>query len=141
MSFNTVWLPWLAVEQPWSPLARSFLNMLAQMGIKTTHSSCRSTISRPAGIFQAEGTFTGQRALTIQGSLMSACMGVVKVINYLRMCQISFAFQWDTACTYSLTDPSLSVKRVWLVRLHSPAPCTLVVGSEHNAISELIAMF
>ena len=49
--------------------------------------------------------------------------------------------QWDTVWTYSLTDPFLSMKRVWLVRLHSPAPCSLVVGSEHNTVSELIAMF
>ena len=45
-SFNTGWLPWLAVEQPWSPLARSFLNMLAQMGIKTTQSGGKFTVQR-----------------------------------------------------------------------------------------------
>ena len=85
--------------------------------------------------------FTGQRALTIQGSLMSAwvwCEGHKLPENVSKKLLHSNGTQ---LCTYSLTDPSLSVKRVWLVRLCSPAPCTLVVGSEHNAISELIAMF
>ena len=65
-------------------------------------------------------------------------MGVVKVINYVSK---KLLHSNGTQLVHSLTDPSLSVKRVWLVRLRSPAPCTLVVGSEHNAISELIAMF
>ena len=72
VSTQLVWLPWLAVEQPWSLLPGWFLNMLSQLGTKPLNSSCRGTISRPVGIFQLGGTFTGQRALTIQGSLMSA---------------------------------------------------------------------
>ena len=34
--FNTGWLPWLAVEQPWSALAGQFLTLLAQIRVKTT---------------------------------------------------------------------------------------------------------
>ena len=41
--------------------------------------------------------------------------------------------------TPSSPDPSLLVKWVWLVRLHSPGPSP-VEGYEHNIISELITM-
>ena len=36
-------------------------------------SSFRGTISRTVGSFQSGGAFAGQRALTIEGSLMSGC--------------------------------------------------------------------
>ena len=52
-------LPWLAREEPWSAVALL--------------SPCRSTISESVGSFQSPGALAGQRALTIESSLMSGC--------------------------------------------------------------------
>ena len=66
-------LPWLAVEQPWSALA-------ATIGVRNF--TCWDTVSGMllltenclhVGSFQSGGAFAGQRALTIESSLMSGC--------------------------------------------------------------------
>ena len=62
------------------------------MGIKTTHLLlCRGTISRPVGSFMSGGKFIGHAKTPDHSRLTNECMGVVKVINYLRMCQRSFS--------------------------------------------------
>ena len=44
------------------------------------------------------------RVAALAGCRTNESMGVVKVINCVKE---AFAFQWDTACTYSLADPFL----------------------------------
>ena len=71
-----LWLPWLAVERPWSALANWPFNYCFDTNWQRNHS--RSPISGTVSSFQSTEAFTGRRALNIVKSLM---MGVVKVMN------------------------------------------------------------
>ena len=55
------------VEKPWLALAGPLLTLLAQ------NSPCRGTIFGLVGSIQSRGALTGQRALTIESSLISGC--------------------------------------------------------------------
>ena len=66
-------LPWVSVEQPWSPLAGPFSPCWHKWVQKPFLSPFGGTISRSVGIFQSGWVFTGQRALTIESLLMSGC--------------------------------------------------------------------
>ena len=70
---STWWLLQLAVEKCWSMPGGPFLCFLAQTGLKGLLCPCRGSISDILGSFQSGGALSGQRALTIERSLMSGC--------------------------------------------------------------------
>ena len=67
-------LPWLAVEQPWLALAAT----IGGRNLSTCWGTNSGTLLLTENClhvnsFLSEGAFTGQRALTIESSLMSGC--------------------------------------------------------------------
>ena len=63
-----------AYRKPWSMPGGPFVCFLAQTGVEMLLSPCRDSISGILGSFQSGGTFSGRRALAIEGLLMSGCV-------------------------------------------------------------------
>ena len=61
----------LAIERAWSALEGPFFCFLVQTSIENCLFTCRGSISGFVGSFQSGGVFSGQRALTIERSVMS----------------------------------------------------------------------
>ena len=81
----------LAIEKAWSALDGPFFCFLVQMSLEMVLSPCRDSISGPLGNFQSGGVFSGQRALTIEHSVMSGCgQGHEPANNFLRKLWIKF---------------------------------------------------